>query len=176
MYGNIIFIGGIHGVGKSTICKVVTDMLEIEYLSASQVLKWREIKTDYKDKKVEDIDYTQDKLIIGLNEIVVSDKFYLLDGHFCLFNNLGEINRVPLETFTSIKPILICTIIGNPNEIARKLSSRDHKQYDPNRLLLMQEEEKSYGDSVAKYLQVNYLEISLEQSSILVQTIQTLIE
>lgn len=76
MYRNIIFVGGIHGVGKSTVCKQVGEKLGIEYLSASDVLKWRDIKADYKDKNVEDIGYTQDKLIVGLNQIIKIDKKY----------------------------------------------------------------------------------------------------
>ena len=36
---NIIFIGGIHGVGKGTLCEKVCNDLNIRHLSASEVLK-----------------------------------------------------------------------------------------------------------------------------------------
>jgi len=35
MLDNITFIGGIHGVGKSTICRQICDEIKLEYLSAS---------------------------------------------------------------------------------------------------------------------------------------------
>jgi adenylate kinase len=59
MFKNIFFIGGIHGVGKSTICQQVCREMNIEYLSASELLKWGEINDDVKNKNVEDITYTK---------------------------------------------------------------------------------------------------------------------
>ena len=44
MHNNIIFIGGIHGVGKGTICKKITDQFsDLVHISASTLLKWEEI-------------------------------------------------------------------------------------------------------------------------------------
>ena len=40
---NIIFIGGIHGVGKGTICKEVVLNTDLIHLTASQILKWEVI-------------------------------------------------------------------------------------------------------------------------------------
>jgi len=40
MNKEIIFIGGIHGVGKGTLCKRIASDLNIIHLSASEVLKW----------------------------------------------------------------------------------------------------------------------------------------
>jgi adenylate kinase len=51
--GNIAFIGGIHGVGKSTICQQICDKLNLVYLSASELIKWSDINEDVKNKKVE---------------------------------------------------------------------------------------------------------------------------
>lgn len=39
MKNDIIFIGGIHGVGKGTLCKRIESELGIIHLSASEVLK-----------------------------------------------------------------------------------------------------------------------------------------
>lgn len=174
MYGNIIFVGGIHGVGKSTVCKLVSEKIELEYLSASDVLKWRDIKPDYKDKNVEDIDFTQDRLILGLNEAVKKDKRYLLDGHFCLFNATGEVSRIPLKTFTEIRPILVCSVLGDPADVAQRLNTRDSKKYNLDMLHSMQEEGRLYGSIIARTLEIPYIEISNSQSHILEHNIQTL--
>jgi adenylate kinase len=63
LFSNISFIGGIHGVGKSTICKDLCTKLSVEYLSASQVLKWADLNQDVKNKMAENISVTQDRLI-----------------------------------------------------------------------------------------------------------------
>jgi adenylate kinase len=59
----IIFVGGIHGVGKGTICKVLAQKFDFEHLSTSQVLKWNEI-SNLKNKKVQNFAITQDRLLM----------------------------------------------------------------------------------------------------------------
>lgn len=51
MFDNIVFIGGIYGVVKSTICQHICRELNMEYLSASELLKWEDINDDAKTKK-----------------------------------------------------------------------------------------------------------------------------
>jgi len=54
---NIIFIGGIHGVGKGTLCEKVCNDLNLLHLSASEVLKWEEI-SEKENKLVEGFNLT----------------------------------------------------------------------------------------------------------------------
>ena len=49
MYNNIIFIGGVHGVGKGTICQKIKEKLDFTHLSASEVLKWDDFKNEIKE-------------------------------------------------------------------------------------------------------------------------------
>lgn len=84
MYNNIIFIGGVHGVGKGTICQKIKEKLDFTHLSASEVLKWDDFKNEKGDKRVENVSTTQQRLIENLKNIVNPQKKYLLDGHFCL--------------------------------------------------------------------------------------------
>ncbi|MFI5158865.1 MAG: ATP-binding protein [Sphingobacteriales bacterium] len=150
----IIFAGGIHGVGKSTLCHEITAALSIGYLSASEVLKWKDLNTDAKNKKVVDIPDTQSRLINGLNAILEVEKTYLLDGHYCLFNKDGEITPVPMETFTKIDPIALVLVIGSVSDIKAALEKRDQRVYDAGVLTLMQERETSYAHEVAAHLDV----------------------
>ena len=66
MKNDIIFIGGIHGVGKGTLCERIESELGIVHLSASEVLKWKDFNVDSSDKRVADIDATQDRLLKNL--------------------------------------------------------------------------------------------------------------
>ena len=96
---SIIFVGGIHGVGKSTLCKKACELIGIKYLSASSVLNWAKVNNNQKSKKVQDITQTQDLLINGLKKFITDEKVYLLDGHFCLLNKRSEICKIPVGTF-----------------------------------------------------------------------------
>jgi len=154
LFNNIIFAGGIHGVGKSTICHKLGIDLNINYLSASDVLKWKEINTDIKNKKVEDIPDTQDRLITGLRNIVAPENHYILDGHFCLFNREGVVTKIPTSTFLAINPKYLIVIIGNVIEISNGLKSRDQKTYSSQSLAYMQELEVEYANEISKELNV----------------------
>lgn len=154
MLGNISFIGGIHGVGKSTVCADICAQTKLEYLSASKLIKWKEINTDAFNKKVVDIPSTQDRLINGLNQATQAGIHYLLDGHYCLLDRNGVITPVPVDTFIAMKPTSLHIIIGDVLEIKRRLQERDAKMYDKDLLHKMQEKEMQHANEVASLLGV----------------------
>jgi len=142
---NIVFFGGIHGVGKSTICKDLCKNLDLEYLSASSLIKWEQINGGGNTKNVKDIIGAQRQLIQGLKNIVQEGKKYLLDGHYCLLNQNNQIEKVPLSTFQQINPISLNIILGDISIIQKRLQGRDNKLYKEELLQQFQEEELEYA-------------------------------
>ncbi len=155
----IIFIGGIHGSGKGTICQNICTKQECIHLTASELLKWEEI-SDKTNKYVENIDNTQERLLAGLSNVIEKDKLYLLDGHFCLFDKKGEISKVPETTFESISPMLVVVINEDVELIKERLEKRDGRPYDFSVLKQMQEIEIAYSKEIAEKLGVNHFEIN----------------
>jgi adenylate kinase len=78
---DLIFIGGIHGLGKVTICRKICEQTDIVHITASEMLKWNEISKP-NNKKVVNIQNTQDRLITRLTNVLKNNERYLLDGHF----------------------------------------------------------------------------------------------
>lgn len=155
MYNNLAFIGGIHGVGKSTICKTICNNLKINYLSASDVIKWNELNEDVKNKKVNNIPHTQYLLIDGLSKLIEKEKFYLLDGHYCLLNKDNVITKIPYETFKMINPNSLHLIINdNISEIKFRIEKRDKRSYDYNLLENMQNMEIDYAKELSAKLDI----------------------
>jgi len=152
MYNNVAFIGGIHGVGKSTVCRHICDDLKIGHLSASDLLRWMEINEDPKNKKVTDVPATQDRLITGLTFTVRQDKSYVLDGHYCLLNLDNDVVRVPLDTFKFITPVSLNIILGDIDKVKRVLEKRDKKPYNSDLLKKMQDNELAYAKELSKIL------------------------
>jgi hypothetical protein len=71
MDNNLIFVGGIHGVGKTTLCKKLTEELHFNHYSASQLIKMLKSENgdgDNKNKGVKNIDGNQDLLITAINQ------------------------------------------------------------------------------------------------------------
>lgn len=160
IHNNIIFVGGIHGVGKSTICQKLVSDLNINYLSASEVLKWADLNTDKKNKKVSDIPQTQNRLISGLTNIITQDNYYILDGHFCLFNKEGIVTKIPLETFIAISPIYLIIVIDDIADIVIALEKRDEKAYDFDTLAQMQNLEIEYAHEISQKLNIPLFEFN----------------
>lgn len=154
MFTNIAFIGGIHGVGKSTICRQICAALKLEHLTASDLLKWKEINEDSKNKKVSDVSATQDRLTIGLTNTIQKDKSYLLDGHYCLLNLDNDVLNVPLNTFKFINPVSLNLVLGDIDEIKSRLETRDRKPYSFDLLKTMQDSELTYAKELSKTLGV----------------------
>jgi adenylate kinase len=156
----ISFIGGIHGVGKSTICQAICKQLEFTYLSASELIKWKDINTDKNNKLVDDIPDTQTRLIHGLQNAIKPNNNYLLDGHYCLLDKDSNIVKIPAQTFIQINPISLSLIIGDVTDIKQKLEDRDNRGYSYKLLQEMQQVEVAYAKELS-----NLLGVSLEIGS-----------
>lgn len=150
----LVFVGGVHGVGKSTICRSICDELGITYLSASDLIKWSELNVDPRNKLVKDISQTQDRLVTALNALVQVGKDYLLDGHFCLFNSQADVKRIPLATFKSIAPAVVCVITGTPSEIEESQGRRGGQVYSQSLIKEMQDSEVAHARQVSTDLRI----------------------
>ncbi|MCZ9981683.1 hypothetical protein OFR20_09155 [Brachyspira hyodysenteriae] len=94
----IIFISGIHGVGKNYIANIIKEYLTINVYSASDLIeKYSKMDTDI-DKKVLNIDANQQNLISSI-DIFVKDKLFILLGHFCLFDKHYNIKKLIKKYF-----------------------------------------------------------------------------
>jgi adenylate kinase len=154
MVSRIHFIGGIHGVGKSTICREICAATSLVYLSASELLKWKEINTDPLNKKVVDISMTQMRLVDALISNIHHNTNYLLDGHYCLFNGDGVITPILNDVFVQINPISLSVILGDVQTISQRLQQRDNKAYDHILLQKMQDAELNHAKNTSSALGV----------------------
>ena len=162
MEDKAIFIGGIHGVGKTTLCKKLKKKLDICHHSASSLIKT--LKNDDEDnfnKQVKNIDGNQKLLITAISKYVDRSTRYLLDGHFCLLDTNNIINKVPIVTFKDISPIGIVLLHDSIENIQNKIKGRDGKRYKSNLLLQFQDSEIMYSKEVADELKIPYIQFNV---------------
>jgi adenylate kinase len=153
----IIFVGGIHGVGKTTFCQVMASKLNIKHFSASHLISIEKADKHLSNKRVENINQNQDVLLTAINKHFNDETLYLLDGHFCLLNKDGQITRIPYSTYSGMNPDAIVVLIDEPENIYSRLSERDDIQHDLTLLRAFQEEEKYYAETIAVKLNIPYL-------------------
>lgn len=164
----LVFVGGIHGVGKTTVCRTSCVELGLNYLSAGELIKQNKIRRAQQDlddgKRVANIDGNQDALTIELDSVIAAGQSYLLDGHFTLFDSRGQVDRIPLETFQKIHPKAVIVLTDAPEEISRRLFERDKTRYPTTLLARMQHEELRHASLVAETLGIRIHEITMEDS------------
>ena len=157
------FIGGIHGVGKTSLCKDLAKQYEIPHYSASKLISYEKEEAYSQNKLIPDIEQNQDFLSTSLNRLNISGSF-LLDGHFCLLNQSSDIKRIPFETFSRISPTSIIILTDAISSIQERFSRRDGYQFDPNLLEDFQNAEIKYAREISNNLNVPFLEAQSEDT------------
>ncbi len=150
----MIFISGVHGAGKSYFCNLVKEATGIECYSASSLIKEKKKQGFPADKRVADIDENQLYLLAAVDDLRASPGEFLLDGHFCLLNKEGVITRIPLDTFTTLRPEAIILLTEDPEIIAQRRQERDGVEHKASDIKAFQDEEAKYAGEVAELLQV----------------------
>jgi len=148
----MIFIGGIHGVGKSFFCDKVKSELSIFTYSSSELIAKRKKVYFSSDKLIPDIDDNQRHLLSAINALNSIGKQYLLDGHFCLLNAEGQVTRIPEGTFYNLHPDAIILLTEKPEVIAERRMQRDRINYKLDEIGKFQDEEIAYATEVANIL------------------------
>lgn len=146
---HMVFVGGIHGVGKSTICKNVFQPAGFQYVTASSLIAEHSGKTD-RNKRVEHVSSNQAVLLRALVKAKSKHDRLLLDGHFSLINDCDEIKPIDVEVFRSMNINQLILIKGRPDEIAARLKARDGKDWQISFLSRFQNEEEAHARYVAK--------------------------
>lgn len=167
--GNIIFVGGIHGVGKTTICNDLSNKLSIEHYSSSSLISMLDSKRIKQDKIVEDIHDNQKMLLEAIDYFLDEDKAYLLDGHFCLIDKNNSIQKVPVEVFESLAIRGIIIISEQEHKILKRLKVRDNEDYSLDYIKEFQEKEIYYAKQIARQIKVpiKIINISKDKSAII---------
>ena len=148
----MIFISGVHGVGKTFFCDRVREATGIESYSASKLITQKKHSEFAKDKLIPDIDENQQYLIHAVNELKASVKNFILDGHFCLLNATGEITRIPYDTFTTLNPDTIVLLMEQSEVITARRKERDGIEASVQEIEKFQQEECAYAKEVADAL------------------------
>lgn len=127
---NIIFVCGIHGSGKTTLCSYLSDKLNIPFFTASELIKGKnstQLPT-YPNKVVSNIDMNQEILLNSLIDIS-QYQCIILDGHVTLFDKDNGISKIPISFFKLLNIITIILLNTSAYNIIKRLKARDNMLY-----------------------------------------------
>ena len=153
----MIFISGVHGVGKTYFCNILKNKFGFEAYSSSQLISRGIGKTFSNNKLTKEIEDNQYYLFKAVEGLKKSINMFLLDGHFCLLNTDGIITRISMDTFEKIKPSLMILLTEKPEVIATRRLQRDGIKIDIEEIDVFQKEEIKYAQEISDYLNIPLL-------------------
>jgi len=123
-----VFVAGVHGVGKTYLCKQYEGSFNAIHESASELIRKERVLADWSiDKKVRDIDVNQIALTRAVKRLFSNGQSLLLDGHFVLIGELGELVPISASTFEGLFISSVVLIEAATSVISSRLSARDFK-------------------------------------------------
>lgn len=162
---SLVFVGGVHGVGKSSACKHASQNSLFKHLIVSNL-----IKTAHKEllanntKKVIDAEANQRAF---LNVLATEKQKYpdlLIDGHFTLVNKSDEIELISESVFEEIDPDCFVVIHDDPHSLHARLKSRDGLALDVETLGKLQNSELEHAKYISQRLGKKLYIVSAKES------------
>lgn len=153
-----ILLSGAHGVGKGYFLeKVKNDIKNYKVVSGSGLIGQYRCATDGGYKKVTDVRGDQDVLVQVLKSTQEKERRnIILDGHICVFNAEGSLERIPEEFFGQADIVGIVILQDSPEVIVQHLNERDTNKIKAEDIEKMQTEENEYAKELEKKYLIPY--------------------
>lgn len=158
MSKDIVFVGGSHGAGKSTLCMELARQYNVAHVTASALIRAQSMLAA--SRVIPDVRSNQELLIAAIEEQGIGENATLLDGHFCLFESQFNIREVPVSTFDTISPRAIVFVYCAPDLIVSRIRARDRTSIIPiDAIRSLQSTEYRRAKCVSKRLQCDMFTI-----------------
>lgn len=151
---NVIFVAGVYGVGKSTLCNKLSSATGIPAFSAGDLISDINGETYGRNKVVKDAKNNQDILISAVDAKLEECPHFLLAGHFCIVDKDNEVELLPEYVFSKLHLSQIILLEANVLRIAENINGRDHRKYPAQTLERLIACERSQAQRVAKELKI----------------------
>lgn len=169
----IIFVGGVHGVGKSTFCQNVSQRTGFQWFTASALIKAENLSAVTEGSRLVPNPSENQQLLIRAirKQIGTSDNRALLDGHFTLLKPDNEIEFIDLSVFEQLRLDTILVLKDRPELICERLLRRDNQAWSVPLVSAHQDSEIQWASAVASALRVPILTINVHDSDSLSKAI-----
>lgn len=155
----IVFVGGVHGVGKTTFSRGLAERIGADQVSASELIRDARNCDELTTKRVANVERNQDLLVEGLNKASFRRKLVLLDGHFCLMESNGNYADVPLATFCAVAPAGVILLEADAVTIHERMTSRGGTVLAPYDIAEFQRRETERALWVSQQLGIELLRL-----------------
>lgn len=150
-----IFVGGIHGVGKTYLASRAAPDAGLFHTSASKLIKEeRTLSTWANDKRVTDVDANQRALAAAIRRHNDAGTRILLDGHFVLLGESGDFIHLATAVFDALNLRGVLLVETDPQIVAKRIAERDQRQVSNEHLSAFMKAEREQAHKVCAELNI----------------------
>lgn len=125
----VYFITGAYGVGKTSLCDKLKEILSIPYFSASELISVRNNETYGASKAVKNKAENQNILKKVIEQRLLKYPIILLNGHTAIFKKDRAIDLLPIQAFHYFHLRAIILLETTPDILLKHLEGRDNIIY-----------------------------------------------
>jgi adenylate kinase len=162
-----IFVGGVHGAGKTTFSKELARLLQASHVTAGGLIRENASASDrvtvaVGGKSVPDVEANQLLLLRGLElyRARIGPGPVLLDGHFVLLDATGAIAEIPLVVYEAIAPVAVLLVEADAGTIHGRLLERDGEAPSMTTLTKLTVRERAHAEFVCASLGVPFWDVA----------------
>lgn len=150
---SVIFLAGVHGVGKGFLGTPVAKAVGISHFTASQLIREEKgLATWGTDKKTSALDDNQQALIRAVSQRRLIHPSILLNGHFVLRNEQGILTPLETMVFRELHLTGVILLTEESSIIASRLAMRDGGVTDVFAISDLAEAESAHARAVCHEL------------------------
>jgi adenylate kinase len=162
----IIFVAGIHGVGKTYLGGPTANQLGIHHATASQLIREeRGLPTWGSDKRVSSVDENQVALISAVRRLRASGQKLLLDGHFVLRTGVGDHTEIDVQVFSDLGISAVVLLEAPPETVLSRLAIRGDASWSIPEVAEFSNREASHACIVASKLGIGISRLNCPNQS-----------
>ena len=174
---SVIFLSGVHGVGKGFLGAPVANALGISHFTASQLIREEKGQATWgTDKKTSDLDDNQLALIRAVGQRRLTHPSILLDGHFVLRNAQSVLTPLSTSVFKELHLTGVILLTEAESVIAARLALRDKGTPDVQAISELAEAELNHARSVCTELKLPLVKIHSPTLASLTDAARTLLK
>lgn len=152
---DLVFCGGVHGVGKTTLCQALADQIHAVHVSAGSLLQMAGLVRP-SQYAVIDPQENQAYIQAALREYRRQHRGVriILDGHFCLLTPHRRIEAIPVALFNALRASALLIVVDDPSTILKRLVGRDGTGLDEVFVDRFQRREAARARAISRHLGV----------------------
>lgn len=150
---DLVFCGGVHGVGKTSLCQALADQMHAVHVSAGSLLRLAGL---VKPSEYAVLDHGENQAYIQTALQDYREQYggarIILDGHFCLLRPNRRIQSLPCELFKSLRAAALLVVVDDPSTISKRLVDRDGTRFDAIFVDRFQRREVARAQAISRHI------------------------